>query len=331
MVCIDPGPFHDGLVVVRDPGGGLVSLVRSGQALVRWALRVAASAIVLLGVSLIATPAYFTGKSLVGTLTTVRQHLGEETVRVPQLPVEWSQGTGLRRTIADQWPSDDGELATFVRAHSAEVKAGAKQLLRALGGFTVTTLMFIAAFVIAGFMMANAKVGGEVAERFLSRAMGAHGASMVDLTTSTIRNVAKGILGVALIQTAMFAAGVFIAGVPAAGLLCIIALMLCIVQIGVAPVAIGVMIYAFAAMNTGPAIMLTVWLVITMISDNILKPILLGRGAAVPTAVIFLEAIGGFILSGIIGLFTGAVVLSIGYRLMVGWMAGGEEPRTTAD
>jgi predicted PurR-regulated permease PerM len=92
------------------------------------------------------------------------------------------------------------------------------------------------------------------------------------------------------------------------------------VQIGVGPIGIGVIIYAWASMGTLPAALLTIWMVVVMISDNILKPLLLGRGAAVPTLVIFLGAIGGFILSGFIGLFTGAVVLSIGYRLMIEWM-----------
>ncbi len=127
----------------------------------------------------------------------------------------------------------------------------------------------------------------------------------------------------------MFAAGVFIAGIPAAGFLTIAALLLCIVQIGVGPIAIGVLIYAWASMDTLPAALLTVWMVVVMISDNILKPLLLGRGAAVPTLVIFLGAIGGFILSGFIGLFTGAVVLSIGYRLMMGWMTHAMEQRVS--
>ena len=71
--------------------------------------------------------------------------------------------------------------------------------------------------------------------------------------------------------------------------------------------------------------LLTVWMLITMISDNVLKPLLLGRGASVPMLVIFLGAIGGFILSGFIGLFTGAVVLSIGYVLMQGWMGAADK------
>jgi predicted PurR-regulated permease PerM len=138
-----------------------------------------------------------------------------------------------------------------------------------------------------------------------------------------VRNVAKGILGVALIQTTMLALGLFIAGVPAAGLLTVVGLALAVVQIGVGPVVLGVIVYAFAEMDTVPAIVLTIWLILTTLVDNVLKPILMGRGSTVPTLVIFLGAIGGFMLSGIIGLFTGAVVLSIGYRLALAWMDEG--------
>ena len=54
--------------------------------------------------------------------------------------------------------------------------------------------------------------------------------------------------------------------------------------------------------------------------DNVLKPLLLGRGVAVPIVVIFLGAIGGFIALGLIGLFVGAVVLSVGYELFQAWL-----------
>jgi len=280
----------------------------------------AATLLVLVGVSMIAVPGYFTAGSLVDTVKEVRQHMGGETLTIPQLPVEWTTGTGLRRTIADQWPTDNGELGAMVQAHTAEIRTFGATLLGALAGFSITLLMFIAAIIIAGVLLATAKQSGAGAERFLSRALGKNGANMLNLAAGTVRSVAKGILGVALIQTAMLALGLFIAGVPAAGVLTLVGLMLAIVQIGVGPVAIGVIIYAWATMPTMPAALLTIWLVITLVSDNILKPLLLGRGASVPTVVIFLGAIGGFILSGIIGLFTGAVVLSIGYTLMQVWM-----------
>lgn len=252
----------------------------------------------------------------------LRGHISADQLHVPQLPADWYAGTGIRRIIADRWPSNDSAVAELLQSHSEEIQAGAKHTLQALAGFTMDLLMLILSIVVAGVLLANAKAGGSAAERFLDRVMGRNGAAMVDLAASTVRQVAKGILGVAVLQAAMFALGVFIAGVPAAGLLTIVALMLCIVQIGVAPIAIGVIIYAWASMGTTPAALLTIWMVVTMVSDNILKPLLLGRGAQVPTAVIFLGAIGGFILSGFIGLFTGAVVLSIGYRLMQGWMTG---------
>ncbi len=282
----------------------------------------AATALVLVGLAIILVPTYFTGKSLVESIQVLRAHVQADAIHVPQLPAEWYQDKGFKGTIAKRWPASDGAVAELVSDNADKVRDGVTFLVRTLGGFTADMVKFILSVIVAGVLLAHARQGGKVAERFLDRVMGPRGPAMVDLAASTIRNVAKGILGVALIQTVMFGVGVFVAGVPAAGLLSILALLLCIVQVGVGPVAIGVIVYAWAAMDTTPAILLTIWLVITMVSDNILKPLLLGRGAAVPTAVIFLGAIGGFILSGFIGLFTGAVVLSIGYRLMLGWMAG---------
>jgi predicted PurR-regulated permease PerM len=79
-------------------------------------------------------------------------------------------------------------------------------------------------------------------------------------------------------------------------------------------------IYIFAEMELLPAIIWTVLLLVAGLSDNVLKPFLLGKGAPVPMLVIFIGVIGGFILSGFIGLFTGAIVMSIGYKLFVGWI-----------
>ncbi|MBL8002082.1 MAG: AI-2E family transporter [Flavobacteriales bacterium] len=305
-----------------------VALYPLFSAMTRWMggrKGLAATALVLVGLTCIAVPGYFTGQSLVSSLQALRAHLTADELHVPQLPPEWYTGTGLKKIIADRWPASDGAVAAMVRDHADQVKDIALRLVKGLASFTVDLLKLIIAFVAAGVMLAFAREGGQAAERFLDRVMGRNGKAMVDLAAGTVRQVAKGILGVAVLQSAMFAAGVFIAGVPAAGFLTIAALLLCIVQIGVGPIGIGVIIYAWASMTTLPAVLLTIWMLVVMISDNILKPLLLGRGAAVPTLVIFLGAIGGFILSGFIGLFTGAVVLSIGYRLMMSWMAGVEK------
>lgn len=118
----------------------------------------------------------------------------------------------------------------------------------------------------------------------------------------------------------MAAVGYFVAGVPYAGLWTILSLILAIVQLGVGPIAIPVCIYMFSVLDTFSATMLALWMGIVLVSDNILKPLLLGHGASVPMLVVFLGAIGGFLYIGFLGLFLGAVILTIGYKLFMEWL-----------
>ena len=97
-----------------------------------------------------------------------------------------------------------------------------------------------------------------------------------------------------------------------------------VLQLPTAIVMVPVIIYLFVVKALLPAILWTVPLLLIGLSDNVLKPLLMGKGSTVPMLVIFLGAIGGFIFSGLIGLFTGAIVLSIGYNLMVQWIGEGQ-------
>ena len=103
------------------------------------------------------------------------------------------------------------------------------------------------------------------------------------------------------------------------------------IQIGIAPVVFPVIIYMFYNADTLTAALLMIWLILVMISDNFLKPVLLGRGAPVPMLVIFLGSIGGFISMGFIGLFIGAVVLSLGFKLFQAWLESDSSHTTVAD
>ena len=143
---------------------------------------------------------------------------------------------------------------------------------------------------------------------------------MATLAASTIRNVVKGILGVAIIQSSLALAGFLVAGIPYAGIWFFLCLVLAIVQIGILPVSIGVIIYIWSHGDSLTATLLTVWMAAVGLLDNVLKPILMGKGAPVPMLVIFLGALGGFMFSGIVGLFTGAIILSLGYRLFDVWL-----------
>jgi predicted PurR-regulated permease PerM len=101
----------------------------------------------------------------------------------------------------------------------------------------------------------------------------------------------------------------------------LIFLFAAILQVGVV-VLLPAVLYAFTIAGTTSAVTFTVWCVLVALLDNVLKPMLLGRGATVPFWVVFLGAIGGFVGMGMIGLFVGAIVLSVGYKLFLAWLDG---------
>ena len=97
-------------------------------------------------------------------------------------------------------------------------------------------------------------------------------------------------------------------------------LLLCIVQVPAVLVTLPIIVYVFAKEATQPAIIFLVWTLIAGLSDNVLKPLLLGRGLEVPMPVILIGVIGGMIADGLLGLFVGPVVLAVGYVLLIEWM-----------
>jgi predicted PurR-regulated permease PerM len=142
--------------------------------------------------------------------------------------------------------------------------------------------------------------------------------------------VTRGILGVAVIQAILAGLGFLAAGVPAAGLWALIALILSVVQLGVFPVLIPVLIYLFFTADLLTTLLFLGWAVFVGSIDNVLKPILLGRGVAVPMWVVFIGAIGGLLSMGIIGLFIGPVVLVLGYTLFLAWLYEMKAPALAA-
>ena len=139
---------------------------------------------------------------------------------------------------------------------------------------------------------------------------------------ATIRSVTTGILGVAFIQSVLAGLGFLAVGLPGAGLWAVVFLIAAVLQVGML-VLIPAVVYVFAVSSMTKAVIFLVWCAIVGLMDNVLKPILLGRGVAVPIVVVFLGAIGGFVALGIIGLFVGAIVLSVGYKLFLAWINEG--------
>jgi predicted PurR-regulated permease PerM len=196
-------------------------------------------------------------------------------------------------------------------------------------GVGSAVFQMIISLIIASVLIVSPGAG-EAIRRFFRQLAGNRGDEFAEMMYKTVGNVVKGILGVAFIQSFFIGVGFVLAGVPFPGILTLLVFLMAVLQIPPPIVVIPVIIYLFSILGTVPAILWSVYLGVGALSDNILKPILLGKGAPVPMIVIFLGVIGGFMLSGFIGLFTGAIIVSIGYKLLVAWIDNGtpKEPAT---
>jgi predicted PurR-regulated permease PerM len=204
-----------------------------------------------------------------------------------------------------------------------QVKAMVPRLVSASADLGLTALQFVLSILVAGVLLAKAKAGTAAASSLFNRLFGNKGSEFEELTGSTIRSVTTGILGVAVIQSFFATLGFVFVGLPGAGVWAIAFLIAAVLQLGVL-VLVPAVIYVFAVASMTKAVIFLVWCAVVGLMDNVLKPMLLGRGVAVPVAVIFLGAIGGFVAMGLIGLFIGAIVLSVGYRLFLAWLENGD-------
>ncbi len=172
-----------------------------------------------------------------------------------------------------------------------------------------------------------------MSQTFASSLAGERGKGLTDLAVATIRSVAKGVLGVAIIQALLSAIGLVVMGIPAAGIWTFAVLMLAIMQLPPFIILAPIAIWVFSTAEPVPATIFAVYALIVSASDSFLKPLFLGRGMEIPMLVILLGAIGCMILAGIVGLFIGAIVLALGYEILKDWMAADElnNPRQAAE
>jgi predicted PurR-regulated permease PerM len=275
------------------------------------------TAVMLLGIIL---PSIQMVDSLVGGTKYINERIQRSEVKVPPPPENIDTWPLVGESLKNEWLEASENLKATLIRFQPQLKAMGLWLLKSAMGTALGLLQFALSIVIAGIFMVHARGSGKMAKDLFVRLAGERGANFADIANKTVHNVVKGILGVAIIQSLLAGTGFFAAGVPAAGLWAFLCLFLAIIQIGIFPVVIPVIIYMFSSADTFTAVLLTGWLILVSLLDNFLKPILLGRGAPVPMLVIFLGATGGFISMGFMGLFVGAVILSIGFKLFRVWL-----------
>jgi predicted PurR-regulated permease PerM len=276
-------------------------------------------------------PSIWLISSLVDGVRQIITSLRDHTLVIPPPDPGVADWPVVGKPIYGAWQMITTNIESAMLQYRDQILLIGDKFLGAIKSIASNFFMMILSIIISGIMLVHTEKSEKSTLKFASRLTGGSGDEFKSIIVLTIRNVAKGIIGVAFIQFVLMGAAFILAKIPFAGLWALLVLLFAIVQLPVGIIALPVVIYLFSTREPLPAILWTVLILVLSLADNILKPWLMGKGAPVPMLVIFLGAIGGMIMSGFIGLFTGAIILSLGYKLVTLWLGGDKEPVNKAN
>lgn len=281
---------------------------------------VAASLIVVLCLLILLGPATWLGLSLGSSVRWFAQRLASGDLRIPPPFAAVKTWPFIGAKTYELWNLASTNLSDAFAKIGPSLRPLSTRLLFLASSAGLSMLKFVVSIVIAGFLFkpgpAMVKSAGAIFRRLTSE----HGDEYVELVGITIRNLARGVIGVALLQSLLVGVGLIVAGVPAAGLFSLSVLILAIIQVGSAIVIVPLVIWSFFAMDTSAAVLFSIYMVPVSLIDNVLRPLIMARGLKTPMLVILIGLLGGVWVHGLIGLFIGPIVLAIGWELLGIWI-----------
>lgn len=214
----------------------------------------------------------------------------------------------------------DGEVVARIAPHA---RAFALWCAGRVGGLGMLLVQFLLTVIIAAILYANGETAARGAGHFARRLAGSQGENALHLAGQAIRGVALGVIVTAIAQSSAAGIGLWLFGVPFAALLTAAIFMLCVAQVGPALLLIPAVIWVFSTSGAVWGTGFLLWAIVCSTFDNLLRPMLIKRGADLPLLLIFAGVLGGLLAFGIIGLFIGPVVLAVAYTLIVDWVFQG--------
>jgi predicted PurR-regulated permease PerM len=277
---------------------------------------------VLTGIALVVVPVFMMSTSLYESAHDLSEQAEEGTLEVPPPPPKVKTWPVVGSRVHTFWTQAATNMQGVVKKYNEQMKGLIGGLVSAVAEAGSVVLQFVFSIIIAGVFLASAEACIDGLKVFSNRLFGpSRGAGFNDLAAKTVRSVATGVLGVAVIQALLSAVGMAVAGVPWIAAWCLAILLLAITQLPPIIILLPLALWVFgSATNHVIAWGFLIWAILVSASDAVLKPMLLGRGVRVPMIVILLGAIGGMVAKGIIGLFLGAVVLALAYELLTEWL-----------
>jgi predicted PurR-regulated permease PerM len=283
-----------------------------------------ATLLVLGGIVLVVVPTALLMASLGDSVHDFVGSVRDNTLKIPGPPPSVAEWPVVGKRVHGLWSQAHADVPAVVQSLQPKLGELARNALEMVASIGGAVLLFLFSFIIAGIIMAFGQSGARSTRSIFDRIVGTgRGEEFAKLSTATIRAVALGVLGVAFIQAIVVGLVLMIAGVPFAGVLAMIVLVLGIAQVPALLVTLPVIVYIWSSgdYDTAAAVIYSVLLFLAGMLDNVLKPLLLGRGVDAPMPVILLGALGGLASAGILGMFVGATLLALGYQLFMWWVA----------
>lgn len=313
------------LAVAFYPVFNLLSRILGGRP------RLAATILTVINLGIVIGPATWLGLSAVEGVKEFAADLSVGSLVVPSPPESVKDWPLIGQQLYEFWNQASNNIRAALREVAPHLKPLAGIMLGLAGNAGVGTLKFLLSVALAGFLFPYGPQLVVAVRGFLYRIVPEQSEHFLELAGTTIRAVSQGVIGIAIIQSLLAGLGFKLAGIPAAGLLAFAVMILAIVQIGAAIILLPVIIWIWTAKDFNTALLLTAYLCVVGILDNVLKPLVMGRGLTTPTLVILIGVIGGTLAHGIVGLFIGPIILSVAWELTVAWIRTDRVDATLSD
>jgi predicted PurR-regulated permease PerM len=281
--------------------------------------RIAAIVTTLIVLAVFLAPATWLGIGLAGALSKISDQLTSGNLVLPAPPDSVRNWPLIGNQFYEFWSNASINLQATLRDIAPHLKPLAGPILAIAGSAGTGTIKFILSVIVAGFLFLPGPRLAASIRNNLARIVPEQSKDFMALAGATIRTVAQGVIGVAVLQSLLAGVGLKVAGVPHAGVLAFAVLVLGIVQIGSAPILFPVIIWVWTVKEAGAAVLITIYLVLVGLSDNAMKPLLMARGMSTPVLVIFMGVLGGTLAHGIVGLFVGPIILAVAWELLAAW------------
>jgi predicted PurR-regulated permease PerM len=236
-------------------------------------------------------------------------------------PPEWLAGIPLvGERLSTAWQGLAGHPESLLARVQPYLKDAVGWIASKAGGLGATIVQFALTVLVSGILYASGETAADGVLRFLRRLAGTRGEDAGRLAAKAVRAVALGIVVTALAQTLLSGVGLWLAGVPHAGLLTAVVFVLCIAQLGPLLVVAPATIWLYSSGSAGRGTVMLVAALVAVTLDNVLRPVLIKKGADLPFLLILAGVLGGVLGFGIVGLFIGPVLLAVSWTLLVSWV-----------